>query len=92
VHRARAHQDAPLHAARQLAHIAVGFVAQAQMVQQLVDPVVVVANAKVAGLKAQRLAHIEKGVKHQFLGDHAQQTPRLGRLGLHITALHPGAA
>ena len=58
--------------------------------QQLINPCVVFADAKVTRLKPQRFAHIEKGVKHQLLGHHAQQTPRLCGLGLHIAALNLG--
>ena len=60
--------------------------------QQLINPCVVFADAKVTRLKPQRLAHIEKGVKHQLLGHHAQQAACLRGLGLHIAALNLGDA
>ena len=46
------------------------------MVQQFVDPVVVVRETEVAGLVAQDFAHGEERVEHQLLRHHAQ--PRAG--------------
>ena len=74
VHQRLRHQHAALHAARELAHVGVGLVGQAQVGQQLVDPGVVVAHAEVAALDAQRLAHAEEGVEHQFLRHDAERT------------------
>src|SRR5260221_7457723 len=44
-------------------YVGVGLVGQPQAVQQLVDPVVIVPDAEIAGLKAQRLAHVEEGIE-----------------------------
>jgi len=43
VHQRLRHQHATLHAARELAHVGIGLVGQAQAVEQLVDPGVVVS-------------------------------------------------
>jgi hypothetical protein len=77
-----------LHATGQLAHIGIGLVGQAQAFQQLVNPGIVVTDAEVTGLKPQRLAHIEKGVKHQLLRHHAKFAAGLGIVGLHVAAHH----
>jgi hypothetical protein len=72
VHQRLRHQHAALHAARELAHVGIGLVGQAQADKQFVDPVVVVFDAEIAGLDAQRLAHGEEGVEHQLLRHHAE--------------------
>ena len=59
---------------------------------QLVDPGIVAAQAEVARLQAQRLAHGEKGVAGKLLRHHAQQAAGLQRLALHIHAQHARAA
>ena len=99
MHQGLGHQHPALHAARELAHIGVGLVGQAQAIQQLVNPGVVVLDTEVAGLDAQGLAHIEKGVKHQLLRHHAQAAAGGGKVFLHIvtqdagrTAAGPGQA
>jgi hypothetical protein len=73
VHQRLGDKHAALHAAGQLAHVGVGLVGQAQVVQQLVDPVVVALHAEVAALDAQRFAHAEEGVEHQLLRHDAQR-------------------
>ena len=82
------HQHPALHAAGELPHVGVGLVGQAQAVEQLVNPGVVVFHAEIAGLEAQRLAHVEKRVEHQFLGHHTKPAARLGVIGLHVVPLH----
>ena len=86
VHQRLRHQHAPLHAARKLAHIGVGLVGQAKAVEQFVDPCVVVPDAKVAGLDAQRLTHVEEWVENQFLRYHTQLAPRRGIVGLYVAS------
>ena len=44
--------------------------------QDLVDPVVVAAQAEVAGLEAQRLAHGEERIEHELLRHDAERAPR----------------
>ena len=88
VHQRLGHQHAALHAPRELAHVGVGLVGQAQAVEQLVNPCIVVADAEVARLKAQRLAHIEKRVEHQLLRHHAEFAPGLRIVDLDIAAQH----
>ena len=90
VHQGLRHQHPALHAARELAHIGVGLVGQAQAFQQLVNPGVVVLHAEIARLDAQSLAHIEKGVKHEFLRHHTQAAPGGGIVFLHIVAQDAG--
>ncbi len=65
-----------------------GLVGQAEVFQQLVDPGIVVADAKVARLDAQGLAHIEKGVEHQLLRHDAQALARGGKVALHVVPQH----
>ncbi|KAG1389897.1 hypothetical protein G6F59_015386 [Rhizopus arrhizus] len=89
-HRARDHQPA-LHAAGQRAHVVVGLVGQAQVEQDLVDPVVVVAQAEVAGLDAQGLAHREERVVDQLLRHDAQRAPRRLVVGHDVVATDGGA-
>jgi hypothetical protein len=91
VHQRLRDQHAPLHAARELAHVGVGLVGQAQVVEQLVDPVVVVGHAEVAALDAQRLAHREERVEHQLLRHDAQAAARGGVVGDDVVAEHPHA-
>ena len=86
VHQRLGHQKAALHAARELAHIGLGLVGQAQALEQLVDPGAVVAHTEVARLDAQSLADIEKRIEHQLLGHHAELAARLRVVALHIAA------
>ena len=88
VHQRLRHQHAALHAARELAHIGTGLVSQAQAFQQLVNPGVIVFDTEIAGLDAQHLAHVKKGIKHQFLGYHTQLAAGIGKVALHIAAQH----
>ena len=53
--------------------------ARPRLSQQFVDPGVVVLDAEVAGLDAQRLAHGEERIEHQFLRHHAELPARLAR-------------
>ncbi len=92
MHQGLGDQHTPLHAARELAHVGRGLVGQPQAGEQLVDPVVVAADAEVTRLDAQRLAHVEEGVEHQFLGHHAQLAARGLVVGLHVVAVHRDAA
>ncbi|MNV46882.1 hypothetical protein D3C71_1387280 [compost metagenome] len=88
VHQGLGYQHAALHAAGKLPHIGVGLVCEAQVLQQLVNPGVVVLDTEVAGLETQCLAHVEKRIEHQLLGHHAQLASRIGKVRLHVTALH----
>ena len=88
VHQGLRYQHAALHAARELAHVRVGLVGQAQAVQQFVNPGIVVLYAKVTGLDPQHIAHVEEGVKHQLLRHHAQLTAGMGVVRPHIVAVH----
>ena len=55
--------------------------ARPRLVQQLVDPGVVVAHAEVAALDAQRLAHAEERIEHQLLRHDAERAARLRVVG-----------
>ena len=92
VHQRLGDQHAALHAARKLAHVGVGLVGQAQVFEQLVNPGVVVLHTEIAGLEAQRLAHVEEGVEHQLLRHDAQLAAGIRVVGLHIAALHQHTA
>ena len=70
------HQHAALHPARQRAHVDVGLRREVEVVHHLVDPAVVAADAEIPGLQAQRLAHGEERVEHQFLRHHPEQPAR----------------
>ena len=56
-------------------------VGQAQVGEQLVDPGVVVRDAEVAALDAQRLAHVEERVEDQLLRHDAELPARRGVVG-----------
>jgi hypothetical protein len=92
VHQRLRHQHPALHAARELAHVGRGLVGQAQALQQLVDPGLVVLDAEVARLDAQRFAHIEEGVEHQLLRHDAELAPGLGIVALHVEAMDADGA
>ena len=62
------------------------------MMQDLVDPIVVAADAEVAGLYAQRLANREERVEHQFLRDDPEHAPRLPVFGDDVVPQHARAA
>ena len=64
------------------------YLEEAEAMQQLVNPIVVVLDAKVAGLELQGFAHIEEWVEHQLLRNHAQHAAGLGRLGGHVHTVH----
>ena len=86
VHQGLRDQHAALHAARELAHIGIRLVGQAQAFEQLVDPGVVVAHTEIARLDAQRFTHIEEGVEHELLGHDAELAAGLRVVGLHVVA------
>src|SRR5690606_25484492 len=65
---------------------------QAQVAQYLVDPVVVVAQAEIAGLYAQGLAHGKERVVDDFLGHHAQRAARLAEVSHDIVTANTGTA
>ncbi len=52
----------------------------------LVYPCIVVPQAEIAGLHAQRLAHGEKRVEHEFLGHHAEHAAGLAIVPDHVVA------
>ena len=87
-----ADQHAPLHAARERAHVGVGLGGEIEVVHHLVDPGVVVADAEVARLDAQRLAHGEKRIEHELLRHHAERAARRAIVGDHVVAHHARAA
>ena len=76
VHQRLRDQDAPLHAAGELAHVGVALVGEAEVGEQLVDPGVVVVDAEVAALDAQRLAHAEERIEDQLLRHDAEAAAR----------------
>ena len=86
VHERLADQHAPLHAARQRAHVGVGLRREVEVMQDLVDPVVVVAQAEVAGLDAQRLAHREERIEHELLRHDAERAARVAVVGDDVVA------
>ena len=88
VHQRLRDQHAALHAARQRAHVGIGLRRQVEVVHDLVDPGVVAAQPEVARLDAQRLAHAEERVEHQFLRHHAEHAPRPPVVGDDIGAHH----
>src|SRR5262249_49634344 len=57
-----------------------------EMLHHLVDPGVVRADAEVARLQPQRLAHGEKGIEHQLLRHHAEQAPGAAVVPRHVGA------
>ena len=92
VHQGLGHKHPSLHAARELAHIGIGLVSEAQAFQQLVDPSLVVLHTKISRLDAQGLTHVEKRVKNKLLRHHAELTPCGGKVFLYIMPQHAGRA
>jgi hypothetical protein len=88
VHQRLGDEHPSLHAAGQAAHVGVGLGREIQVGENLVDPVVIVANSEVAGLYAQGLAHREERVKDQFLRHHAQQTAGSAVVGDDVVTHH----
>jgi hypothetical protein len=88
VHQGLRHQHAPLHAARELAHVGIGFVgtnpgsSNSSSIQAALS-----SNAKVTRLKLQSLTHGKEGVKDQLLRHHTQHAACLNIVGLHIVAM-----
>ena len=76
VHQRLRHQHAALHAARKTTHVGVSLVRQIEVGEDLIDPGIVVAKAKVTGLDTQGLPHREEGIEDQFLRYDAKQAPR----------------
>ena len=65
---------------------------EVEALDDLVDPRVVVAQAEVAGLDAQRLAHAEEGIEHQLLRHHSESAARTTVVAHHVVAHHREAA
>src|SRR5512132_1798790 len=61
------------------------------MVEELVDPGAVVAQAKIAGLDFQRLAHGEEGIEHELLRNDAERAARAAVIGDDVVSLDSGA-
>jgi len=81
VHERLPDQHAPLHAAGERPHVRVGFRGQVEVMQQFIDPVAGVAQAEVARLDRQRLAHGEEGIEHELLRNDAEQSSRVPVIG-----------
>ena len=62
------------------------------MVQDLVDPGVVVAEAEIARLDPQRLAHREERIEHELLRHHAERAARGAIVGADVVAQNARAA
>ena len=88
MHQRLRHQHATLHTARELAHIDIGFVGQAEVFQQLVDPVIIAMNAEIAALDPHQFAHIEERIEDQFLRHDAQGAAGFGIVAHDIMAQH----
>src|SRR3569833_3100295 len=90
VHQRLGHQQATLHATRQVLRVLVGMLGKIEVMHDLVDPAVVVLETKVAGLDAQGLAHVEEGIVDQFLRHHPERTARLAIVAHNVMA-HDGS-
>src|SRR5437764_11535210 len=66
---------AALHAAGERAHVGVGACGEVEVMQDLVDPGVVVADAEITGLYLERLAHRKERIENQLLRYDAQEPP-----------------
>jgi hypothetical protein len=86
VHQRLGDQDAPLHAARELAHVGVALVGEAEVGEQLVDPGVVGVDAEIAALDAQRLAHGKNGSKTSSCGHDADLPARRRVVAVDVVA------
>ena len=67
-----------------MTHVGIGLVGQAEALKEFVDPVVVVPDAEVTRLDAQRLADVEERVEHQFLRHDAELPSCLGEIALDV--------
>jgi hypothetical protein len=88
VHQGLTNQHAAFHAARERTHVGVGLPGQVEVGKDLVDPVVVVAQAKIASLEAQRFAHREEGIEHKLLRDDTEAAARVAVAGDDIVSHH----
>ena len=86
------HQHAPLHAARQGAHVGIGLGGQVQVRHQFINPGIVVTQPEIAGLDAQGFTHCKERIKHQFLRHHAKVAAAVAIRAHHIVAHHGHAA
>ena len=81
-------EDAPLHAARENPHGGVCFVRKPEVREDLVDPVVVMADAPVSRLKAKGFAHGKERVERDFLRHDAERQGRGTAVFAHVHASH----
>ena len=81
VHERLADEHAALHAAGERAHVGVGLRREIEVVQDLVDPRAVVADAEIAGLDRERLAHGEERIEHELLRHDAERAARVAVVG-----------
>ena len=66
--------------------LAFGLRREVEVVQDLVDPGAVVADAEIAGLDLERLAHGEERVEHELLRHDAERAPRRAVVGDDVVA------
>src|SRR5438046_8721489 len=76
VNKRLADKHAALHSAGERTHVHVRFADEVEMVKDLVDPRAVVAQAEIAGLDLQRLAHAEEGIEAELLRHDAERATR----------------
>ena len=89
VHQRLSDEHPALHASGQCAHIGIGLRSQIEVMQDLVDPRIVVGETEVACLNPERFANGEKRVEHQFLRHHSEEPPRPAIIGHHVVPQHP---
>jgi len=92
VHQRLCDQHTPFHAAGEPAHVGIRLGGQIEVMHDLVDPVAVVSNTEITGLKAQRLTHAEEWIEHQLLRHHPERASCLPVIAHNIEAHHPGRA
>ena len=88
VHQRLPDQHPPLHAAGERAHIGVGLRGEIEVVQDLVDPRVVVAQTEVARLDPERFANGEKRIENELLRHDPEEPPGPAIIGDHVVTEH----
>ena len=79
-------QHASLHPTGERSHIGIGFVRQAQTLEDFIDPGIVMTQAVITGLQAQNFANGEKRIEHQFLRYDPQCSPCSAKIAFNIVS------
>ena len=87
-----ADQHAALHAAGERSHVGIRLRREVEVMQDLVDPRALLAQAEVTRLELERLAHAEERIEHELLRDDAEASPCGSEIGDDVVAEHAHGA